>query len=95
MQATMATSAVLAGTTLSGRTLAALVPLFVLAGILIVYCLVDLVRAQSVRYLPKPVWALIIVLVSAPFGPLAYLAFGKERRGHDISEPAGHVAAHR
>ena len=92
MQAAMAAS-VLAGSTLSGRTLLALVPLFVLLGALIVYCLVDLIRAPSVRYLPKPVWALIIVLVSAPFGALAYLVFGKDHHGHDVNKPAEHVAA--
>jgi Phospholipase_D-nuclease N-terminal len=73
----------------SGKVLLALIPLFVLLAGLIVYCLVDLVRARSVRYLPKPVWALIIVLVSAPFGALAYLVFGKDRHGHDLAEPAG------
>ena len=73
----------------SGRVLLALMPLFVLLAGLIVYCLVDLIRARSVRYLPKPVWALIIVLVSAPFGALAYLLFGRDRHGHDPAEPAG------
>jgi hypothetical protein len=73
----------------SGKVMLALIPLFVLLAGLIVYCLVDLVRARSVRYLPKPVWALIIVLVSAPFGALAYLVFGKDRHGHDLAEPAG------
>jgi len=73
----------------SGRVLLALLPLFVLLAGLIVYCLVDLIRARSVRYLPKPVWALIIVFVSAPFGALAYLVFGKDRHGHDLAEPAG------
>jgi hypothetical protein len=67
--------------------LLALIPLLVLLAGLIVYCLVDLVRARSVRYLPKPVWALIIVLVSAPFGALAYLVFGRDRHGHDLAEP--------
>ena len=79
----------------SGKLLLALVPLFVLLGGLIIYCLVDLIRAPSVRYLPKLVWALIIVVVSAPLGALAYLVFGKDRHGHDIHEPAGHVAARR
>ncbi len=92
MQVIMAPAA-LASSTLSGRTLLALVPLFVLLGALIAYCLVDLIRAPSVRYLPKPVWALIILLVSAPLGALAYLVFGKDRHGHDITEPAEHVAA--
>jgi hypothetical protein len=73
----------------SGKVLLALIPLFVLLAGLIVYCLVDLVRARSVRYLPKPVWALIIVFVSAPFGALAYLVFGKDRHGHDLAGPAG------
>jgi hypothetical protein len=73
----------------SGKVLLALIPLFVLLAGLIVYCLVDLIRARSVRYLPKPVWALIIVLVSAPFGVLAYLVFGKDRHARDFAEPAG------
>ena len=73
----------------SGKVMLALIPLFVLLAGLIVYCLVDLVRARSVRYLPKLVWALIIVFVSAPFGALAYLVFGKDRHGHDLAEPAG------
>jgi Phospholipase_D-nuclease N-terminal len=84
----------------SGKLLLALIPLFVLLVGLIIYCLVDLIRAPSVRYLPKLVWALIIVVVSAPLGALAYLVFGKDRHGHDINghdvnEPAGHVAARR
>jgi len=73
----------------SGRVLLALIPLFVLLAGLIVYCLVDLIRARSVRYLPKPVWALIIVLGSVPLGALAYLLFGRDRHGHDPAEPAG------
>jgi membrane-associated protease RseP (regulator of RpoE activity) len=91
--AIVAAAAGLPSSSPSGKTLLALIPLFVLLGGLIVYCLVDLIRAPSVRYLPKPVWALIIVLVSAPLGALAYLAFGKDRHGHDVNEPAGHVAA--
>lgn len=72
----------------SGRFLVALIPLFALLAGLIVYCLVDLIRARSVRFLPKPVWALIIVLVSAPFGALAYLVFGKDHHAHDFAGPA-------
>ncbi len=95
LQVIMASAATLTSSMLSGRTLLALVPLFVLAGVLIVYCLIDLIRAPSVRYLPKPVWALIVVLVSVPFGALAYLVFGKDRHGHDITEPAEDVTARR
>jgi ABC-2 type transport system ATP-binding protein len=72
-----------------GKVMLALLPLFVLLAGLIAYCLADLIRARSVRYLPKPAWALIIVLVSAPFGALAYLVFGKDRHGHDPGEPFG------
>jgi Phospholipase_D-nuclease N-terminal len=101
----LAASAVTLGANMpSGKALLALIPLLVLVAGLIVYCLVDLVRARSVRYLPKPVWALIIVLGSAPFGALAYLVFGKDRHAQDLPEPtddrqrpadsaAGHLAA--
>jgi hypothetical protein len=69
----------------SGRTLLALLPVLVLLLGLIVYALVDLVRAPAVRHLPKPVWAVVIVAVSAPFGALAYLVWGRSRDGvvHD------------
>jgi hypothetical protein len=84
-----APAAALAVNMRSGRVLLALLPLFALLAGLIVYCLVDLIRARRVRYLPKPVWALIIVFVSAPLGALAYLVFGRDRHGHDLAEPAG------
>jgi len=70
----------------------AVVPLLVLIIALDVYCLINLARAQSVRYLPKWVWALVILLVSAPTGALLYLFLGRDRRhdpGHDpASAPA-------
>ena len=69
----------------SGRTLLALVPLLLLVIGLMTYCLVDLAHAPSVRYLPKVVWALIIVLVSFPLGAIAYLVLGKDH--HDRHEP--------
>jgi ABC-2 type transport system ATP-binding protein len=74
----------------SGKALLALAPLLALVVGLIAYCLVDLIRAPSVRYLPKPVWALIIVLCSVPVGAIAYLIFGRDRNGHDLAGPAGH-----
>lgn len=74
---------------LSPRLLAALVPLFVLIGGLIVYCLVDLARAPTVRYLPKIAWAVVILIGSAPLGAILYLAIGKERYGgHDEASEA-------
>jgi hypothetical protein len=48
-----------------------LLALFALLVGLVVYCLIDLARAPSVRHLPKPVWALVIVIGSAPFGAIA------------------------
>jgi hypothetical protein len=64
----------------SGHRIAlALLPLVLVAVGLDVYCLVDLVRATSVRYLPKAIWAVIIVVVSFPAGALLYLFLGRDR----------------
>jgi hypothetical protein len=45
----------------------------------VVFCLVDLVRAEKVRYLPK--WARAILCMgpglTIPFGGILYLAIGK------------------
>jgi|HubBroStandDraft_6_1064221.scaffolds.fasta_scaffold1088322_2 hypothetical protein len=62
-----------------GRLLLALAPLVIVALALDVYCLTDLVRAPSVRYLPKVVWALIILVVSFPLGAVLYLFVGRVR----------------
>jgi ABC-2 type transport system ATP-binding protein len=59
----------------------ALVPVAVLILGLDVYCLVNLVRAPAVRNLPKPVWAIVILFVSAPVGAILYLCFGADRTG--------------
>ncbi|HSZ47033.1 MAG TPA: PLDc N-terminal domain-containing protein [Streptosporangiaceae bacterium] len=59
--------------------LAALAPVVLVLIIFDVYCLTDLARAESVRHLPKWVWALIIVFVSEPGGGLLYLFVGRER----------------
>lgn len=59
--------------------LPALIPIGVLILGLDVYCLVNLARAKSARNLPKLVWVLIILLVSAPLGALLYLFFGADR----------------
>jgi flagellar biosynthesis protein FliQ len=57
---------------------AALVPLLVAILAFVIFCLVDVIRSQNVRYLPRWVWA-IICLISMPWGGIAYLIFGKER----------------
>jgi hypothetical protein len=54
----------------------ALVPVIVLGVAFIAYCLVDLVRAETVRHLPKWAWAVLIV-VSIPLGGVAYLLVGR------------------
>ena len=61
------------------RLFLALLPVLVVALGLDVYCLVDLVRAPSVRHLPKGFWALIIVCISFPIGALLYLFLGRDR----------------
>ncbi len=64
----------------SGPVLLAIAPLVLLILGLVAFSLVDLARAQSVRYLPKAAWALIIVLVGTGLGAIAYLALGRVRR---------------
>ena len=74
----------------------ALVPVLVLVLGLDVFCLVNLVRAKSVRNAPKLAWAIVILAVSAPLGALLYLFFGMERGGRAAASvaPAGPGAAH-
>jgi len=69
----------------SGNTLLALLPLLALIAGLVIYCLIDLIRAPAVLYLPKLVWAVIIIFVSAPIGPLIYLVLGRDRHGREPS----------
>ncbi|HEU5420890.1 MAG TPA: ATP-binding cassette domain-containing protein [Streptosporangiaceae bacterium] len=69
------------------NALPALIPVLVLVVALDGYCLIDLARAQSVRYAPKIVWALVILLISAPFGALAYLLLGRDRTGRERPRP--------
>jgi hypothetical protein len=44
----------------------------------VIFCWVDIVRAETVRNLPKWEWA-IICLISVPLGGILYLVFGKSR----------------
>ncbi len=61
--------------------LPALIPVLALLFGLDVFCLVNLVRARSVRNAPKLAWAIVIVFVSAPLGAILYLFFGMDRSG--------------
>ncbi len=60
-------------------TLVALIaPLVIIDLALIVFSLWDLTRpARRVRWLPKPVWAVVILFVST-IGALAYLLLARE-----------------
>ncbi len=42
------------------------------------FCLIDLARAEEVRYLPKWGWV-IVSLISIPLGGIVYLVFGRVR----------------
>ena len=48
----------------------------------VVFCLVNLVRAKEVRYLPKWGWAILCVGIglTIPFGGILYLTVGRVRR---------------
>lgn len=56
--------------------IAAVLPVVLVVVAFIAFCLYDLTRSD-VRWLPKWVWALIILL-SIPFGGIVYLAIGRE-----------------
>ncbi len=60
--------------------LPALIPALVLILGLDAFCLINLIRAKSVRNAPKLAWAIVILVVSAPLGALLYLFFGMDRK---------------
>ena len=84
--------------TLSGGTLLALTPVVLLVVGLVIFCLVDLIRAPAVRYLPEPLWALIILVGSTRIGAIVYLVLGREREpasplpDNTVRSAAGHTA---
>jgi hypothetical protein len=59
------------------RYLPLIAPLLIIELVLLVIALVDLIRRQEVKYLPKWAWALIILLFSL-IGPISYLIIGRE-----------------
>jgi hypothetical protein len=58
--------------------MAVLISILIVVLALDVFCFIDLYRAQEVRYLPKWVWVLIII-VAHFFGAIGYLIFGRTR----------------
>jgi hypothetical protein len=57
---------------------AALIAVAAVAVVFAIFCLVDLVRAEEVLYLPKWLWS-VICLISIPLGGVVYLVLGKAR----------------
>jgi hypothetical protein len=54
-----------------------IIPLVLLQLTLMTIALVDLIRREKARYLPKWLWAIIIVLGEL-VGPIIYLILGRE-----------------
>ena len=54
-----------------------IIPVFLLQLILMIVALVDLIRREKTRGLPKWAWAIIIILGEL-LGPIIYLIFGRE-----------------
>ncbi len=59
------------------RYLPLIAPLLIIQLILLLVALVDLIRREEVKYLPKWGWALIILFFSY-IGPISYLIIGRE-----------------
>jgi hypothetical protein len=53
-------------------------PLLIIQLILLAVALIDLIRRENVRYLPKWAWAIIILFLSL-IGPVSYLILGREQ----------------
>jgi DMSO reductase anchor subunit len=54
-----------------------IIPIVVLQLVLMIVALVDLVRREKARYLPKWAWAIVIILGEL-IGPIVYFIFGRE-----------------
>lgn len=58
----------------------ALAPLLLLALGFVVWVVLDIVRAERVKHLPKWAWIILAVL-SIPVGGIVYLLVGRDRDG--------------
>jgi hypothetical protein len=54
-----------------------IIPIVLLQLILMIVALLDLIRREKTRFLPKWAWAIVIVLGEL-IGPIVYLIFGRE-----------------
>ena len=59
------------------RYIPLLIPFLIIEIGLLVIALVDLIRRDQVRHLPKWAWAVIIIIINF-IGPIAYLLLGRE-----------------
>ena len=55
-----------------------LAPLILVLIIYVLFCIRDIIKAQTTRYLPKWTW-ILICLVSIPLGGILYFIIGKEK----------------
>jgi hypothetical protein len=60
-------------------SIAAVLPLLLVAAGFVIYCVVDIARAPSVKHLPKWAWVLICLLF-VPLGGIVYLLVGRSDR---------------
>ncbi|NJD60540.1 MAG: transcriptional regulator [Anaerolineales bacterium] len=54
-----------------------LIPVLLLEWVLMIIAIMDLIRRERTRGLPKWAWALIVIFIQI-FGPIVYLIFGRE-----------------
>jgi hypothetical protein len=67
-----------------------LILVLALAAGFVVFCLVDLARAEKVRYLPKWGWAILCLGIglTIPWGGILYLLAGKDRSAKPPPAPS-------
>lgn len=58
--------------------LLALAPILIISVGFVVWVIIDIVRADSVRHLPKWAW-IVISLLSIPLGGIVYVLLGRDR----------------
>lgn len=63
----------------------AVIPLALIDIVMVIICIKDWSARDSVRYLPKIVW-LLIILCSHPTGWILYLLIGRSDEQHNMPE---------
>ena len=63
-------------------TIKILIPIIILIIIYLIICYHDLYKINMVKYLPKWVWS-IIIIISIPLGGVIYFLLGRETRGEN------------